>query len=94
MVPPEPQHLRGLGGLTGVCAATGPVPTAIGKDYLDWTTFIDHASSGVGWRVSLLGLASLTVAHDEGLKLNVLGFGFGFDVDDQSLYLPGFGRLS
>ncbi|MBU1362107.1 MAG: DUF3750 domain-containing protein [Gammaproteobacteria bacterium] len=68
-------------------------PTAIGKDYLGSTTFIDHAPSGTGWQLSLLGLAGVTVARDEGLELNLLGLGFGIDVDDQALRLPGFGRL-
>lgn len=68
-------------------------PTAIGKDYLGSTTFIDHAPSGTGWQVSLMGLAGVTVARDEGLELNVLGLGFGIDVDDQALRFPGFGRL-
>lgn len=68
-------------------------PTAIGKDYLGSTTFIDHAPSGTGWQLSLMGLAGVTVARDEGLELNVLGLGFGVDVDDGALRLPGFGRL-
>lgn len=68
-------------------------PTAIGKDYLGSTTFIDHAPSGTGWQVSLMGLAGVTVARDEGLELNLLGLGFGIDVDDLALRLPGFGRL-
>lgn len=68
-------------------------PTAIGKDYLGATTFIDHAPSGTGWQLSLLGLAGVTVARDEGLEMNLLGLGFGVDVDDLALRLPGFGRL-
>jgi hypothetical protein len=67
--------------------------TAIGKDYLGPTTFIDHAPSGTGWQVSALGLAGATVARDEGVELNVLGLGFGIDVDDRALRWPGFGRL-
>lgn len=68
-------------------------PTAIGKDYLGPTTFVDRAPSGTGWQFSLLGLAGATVAQDEGLELNLLGLGFGVDVDDLALRLPGFGRL-
>ena len=68
-------------------------PTAIGKDYLGLTTIIDHAPSGTGWQLSLLGLAGVTVARDEGLELNLLGLGFGIDVDDRVLRVPGFGRL-
>ena len=49
--------------------------------------------SGTGWQLSLLGLAGVTVARDEGLEMNLLGLGFGVDVDDLALRLPGFGRL-
>ena len=68
-------------------------PTAIGKDYLGPTTLVDHAPSGTGWQLSLLGLAGVTVAKDEGLEVNLLGLGFGIDIDDMSLRVPGFGRL-
>ncbi|MEJ8850407.1 DUF3750 domain-containing protein [Variovorax rhizosphaerae] len=67
--------------------------TAIGKDYLGATTFFDHAPSGTGWQLSVLGLAGVTLARDEGLELNLLGLGFGVDVDDLALRVPGFGRL-
>lgn len=66
---------------------------AIGKNYLGATTFIDHAPSGTVWQVSLLGLAGVTVARDEGLELKLLGLGFDNDVDDRALRLPGLGRL-
>ena len=66
-------------------------PTAIGKDYLGPTTFFANAPSGTGWQVSLLGLAGVTVAHEEGLEINLLGLGFGVDVNDARLRLPGFG---
>ncbi|MET0282563.1 MAG: DUF3750 domain-containing protein, partial [Steroidobacteraceae bacterium] len=59
-----------LDGPAGACTALGPAPTAIGKDYLGATTFIDHAPSGTGRQVSLMGLAVVTVALDEGLELN------------------------
>ena len=68
-------------------------PTAIGKDYLGPATFVAHAPSGTGWQLSLWGLAGITAARDEGLELNLLGLGFGIDVDDLALRLPGFGRL-
>ena len=67
--------------------------TAIGKNYLGSTTFIDHAPSGTGWQFSLIGLEVVTMARDEGLELNLLGLGFGIDVADAALRLPGFGRL-
>lgn len=57
------------------------------------TTFIDHAPSSTGWQVSLLGLASVTVARDEALELKLLGLGFGNDVENRALRLLGFGRL-
>lgn len=66
-------------------------PTAIGKDYLGPTTFFANAPSGSGWQVSLLGLAGLTLAREEGLEFNLLGLGFGVDVNDARLRLPGFG---
>ena len=68
-------------------------PTAIGKDYLGPDTFFDRAPSGTGWQLSVLGLAGVTVAREEGLELNLLGLGFGFDVNDLKLRLPGFGKL-
>jgi hypothetical protein len=67
-------------------------PTAIGKDYLGPTTFFGHAPSGTGWQFSVLGLAGVTVAREEGLELNLLGLGFGVDVNDRALRLPGFGK--
>jgi len=66
-------------------------PTAIGKDYLGPTTFVAHAPSGSGWQVSLAGLAGVTVAREEGLEINLLGLGFGVDVNDARLRLPGIG---
>jgi hypothetical protein len=68
-------------------------PTAIGKDYLGPATWFASAPSGTGWQFSLLGLAGVTLARDEGLELNLLGLGFGIDVDDLALRLPGVGRL-
>ena len=67
-------------------------PTAIGKDYLGPTTFVAHAPCGTGWQLSLLGLAGVTVAREEGLELNLLGLGFGVDLNDRSLRLPGLGK--
>ncbi|MBP9928050.1 MAG: DUF3750 domain-containing protein [Rhodoferax sp.] len=66
-------------------------PTAIGKDYLGPTTFVAKAPSGTGWQVSLFGLAGVTVAREEGLEINLLGLGFGIDLNDQRLRLPGWG---
>jgi hypothetical protein len=66
-------------------------PTAIGKDYLGPTTLLAKAPSGTGWQVSLAGLAGVTVAREEGLEINLLGLGFGVDVNDARLRLPGLG---
>ncbi len=66
-------------------------PTAIGKDYLGPTTLFGKAPSGTGWQLSLAGLAGVTVAREEGLELNLLGLGFGVDVNDARLRLPGLG---
>ena len=66
-------------------------PTAIGKDYLGPTTFFARAPSGSGWQLSLAGLAGVTVAREEGLEINLLGLGFGVDINDARLRLPGFG---
>ena len=67
-------------------------PTAIGKDYLGPSTFIAPAPSGSGWQVSLWGLAGVTVAREEGLEFNLLGLGFGVDINHGKLRLPGLGR--
>ena len=67
-------------------------PTAIGKDYLGPSTFVAPAPSGSGWQVSLWGLAGLTVAREEGFELNFMGLGFGLDINDARLRLPGLGN--
>ena len=66
-------------------------PTAIGKDYLGPSTWVARAPSGSGWQLSLAGLAGVTVAREEGLEFNLLGLGFGVDVNDRRLRLPGVG---
>ncbi len=67
-------------------------PTAIGKDWLGPSTLVAPAPSGTGWQVSLWGLAGATLARQEGLELQLLGLGFGVDVNDARLRLPGWGR--
>jgi hypothetical protein len=64
---------------------------AIGKDWLGPSTFVARAPSGTGWQVSAWGLAGVTLARDEGLELQLLGLGFGVDLDDARLRLPGLG---
>jgi hypothetical protein len=68
-------------------------PTAIGKDYLAGGAVTGMSPSGTGVQLSLLGLAGLLVALDEGLEVNVLGLTFGLDVTRPALKLPGVGRL-
>ncbi len=68
-------------------------PNAIGKDYLINGQIIDHAPSGTGWQVSLLGLLGITVAREEGIELNLLGLSAGIDINDLALRLPGMGRV-
>lgn len=67
-------------------------PTAIGKDWLGPSTVVAPAPSGTGWQVSLWGLAGATLAREEGLELQLLGLGFGVDLNDARLRLPGWGR--
>jgi hypothetical protein len=66
-------------------------PTAIGKDYLGPMTFVAPAPSGSGWQASLWGLASVTVAREEGIELSLMGLAFGLDINDARLRLPGLG---
>lgn len=69
-------------------------PEAIGRSFLGTDALMATAPSGSGVTVSLLGLTSLTVAAEEGLELELLGFAFGIDVDDAAFILPGLGELS
>lgn len=66
---------------------------AIGKDYLPLTSPIARAPSGTGIQVSLLGLAGLIVAAEEGIEIDVLGLSAGIDVLRPALRVPGLGRL-
>ncbi|MGY9005719.1 MAG: DUF3750 domain-containing protein [Alphaproteobacteria bacterium] len=68
-------------------------PTAIGKDYLGDTTFINTPPSGTGLQVSIFGLAGVIVSPVEGLEINVLGLSFGIDPGELALRLPGIGKL-
>ena len=87
----QQQHLRRLRRPAGARTGLDLPPTAIGKDYLGPTTFVAMAPSGSGWQFSLAGLAGVTVAREEGLEFNLLGLGFGVDVNDARLRLPGLG---
>ncbi|MEZ5651026.1 MAG: DUF3750 domain-containing protein [Burkholderiaceae bacterium] len=68
-------------------------PNALGKDFLGEGRVVARMPSGTGWQVSLFGLAGLGVARVEGIEVNLLGLGAGFDLDDLALRLPGFGRV-
>ena len=67
--------------------------TAIGKDYPINGSLIDTTPSGTGYQVSLLGVAGLMLARQEGFELNLLGLTFGIDVHNPALKLPFIGRL-
>jgi len=66
--------------------------TAIGKDFLGIVP-VARAPSGTGAQLSLLGIAGVTVAVDEGVQVNVLGLVVGIDVTAPALLLPGIGRI-
>jgi hypothetical protein len=67
--------------------------TAMGKDYLaPWSLFAP-APSGTGWQMSILGLAGVLVAVEEGIEFNLLGLTIGVDPFDLAVKLPGLGRL-
>ena len=66
---------------------------AIGKDFLPDGAFFGAAPSGSGYQLSLLGLAGLLLALDEGIELNVLGLSFGIDFDDIAVKLPALGGI-
>ena len=67
--------------------------TAIGKDYLPDGALAARSPSGSGVQVSLLGVAGLLAAVDEGLEVNLLGLTFGIAVKRPGLKLPIVGRL-
>ena len=69
-------------------------PNALGKDYLGPRSLFARAPSGTGWQVSLWGVFGLTLARDEGIELNLLGFVVGVDFGGLALKLPGFGNIS
>jgi hypothetical protein len=68
-------------------------PTAIGKDYLPAWRPVAKSPSGTGFQVSVIGLAGVMLALEEGLEVNFLGLTFGVDLYPPALKLPGIGRL-
>jgi hypothetical protein len=66
---------------------------AVGKDFLPGGSIFASAPSGTGYQASLLGVAGVLAALDEGIELNLLGLNFGFDFRSPAVKLPGIGRL-
>jgi hypothetical protein len=69
-------------------------PLAIGKDYLPTGQLLARAPSGTGWQFSLLGLAGLLVAREEGVEINLFGLSFGWRRRPMRLVLPGLGLVA
>ncbi|MEK0083047.1 DUF3750 domain-containing protein [Benzoatithermus flavus] len=67
--------------------------TAIGKDFLPGGRLLAPAPSGTGFQLSLAGVLGLTLALDEGLELNLLGFVVGIAPKQLAIKLPGLGQL-
>jgi hypothetical protein len=67
--------------------------TAIGKDYLAGAA-VAEAPSGSGYQASLYGAASLLVALDEGVEINLFGLVWGIDPADVAIKWPGLGQIS
>ncbi len=68
-------------------------PTAIGKDFPHDGRWLAPTPSRTGFRLSLGGYASLTLAWIEGLEISILGAVAGLDFVHPALKLPGFGRV-
>jgi hypothetical protein len=68
-------------------------PTAVGKDFLPGGAPVGMAPSGTGVQVSLLGLAGVMIAWEEGIEVDLLGLTFGLDWNRPAVKLPGLGRL-
>jgi hypothetical protein len=68
-------------------------PTAVGKDFLGMTRFVEVAPSGTGYQVSMWGVLGLTLAIEEGVEFNFAGLGIGIDPVGAALRLPGLGRV-
>lgn len=66
---------------------------AIGKDYLPGYTFFAPTPSGTGYQLSFFGLLGISVAHKEGIEINLLGLVYGISPAMKTLKLPGFGDI-
>lgn len=69
-------------------------PTAIGQDYLiGKQRFFAPTPSDTGYQISLYGLLGLTVARNEGIRVNILGLTFGINGKPLALIIPGVGYI-
>jgi hypothetical protein len=66
---------------------------AIGKDYRPIGSPVGRSPSGSGVQLSILGLLGASVGFQEGLEINVLGLGFGLDLNSPGLRLPFVGWI-
>ncbi len=69
------------------------LPTAIGKDFVEWPAYAGWPPSGRGIQLSLGGLLGLTVGWVEGIEVNLLGLVAGIDWRRPAVKLPGWGRI-
>lgn len=67
--------------------------SAIGKDFRPLTRALGRAPSGGGLQISILGLAGVTLAPEEGIEFNLLSLSFGVDVLQPAIRLPAYGRV-
>lgn len=74
-------------------AAVALPPTAIGKDYPYDGWWVRRTPSGTGLRLTLGGIAGVTLGWVEGIEVNILGGVAGLDLRRPALKLPGLGRL-
>ena len=68
-------------------------PTALGRDYPADGRWAGLTPSGTGVKVTLGGVAGLTVGWVEGFEVNLFGFVGGVDIRRPAIKLPGFGRV-
>ncbi len=67
-------------------------PTAVGRDFPVDGKWLSRGPGG-GWRMTLKGLAGVTIGMAEGFELHLLGLVAGIDFTRPALLVPGFGRL-
>ncbi len=68
-------------------------PTAMGKDFIGYDTWLSPTPSNTGWQVSFGGYAGISLAAVEGFEINILGLVAGIDFLNPAIKLPGFGRI-